>query len=45
MRIIILACMLPSAILAQTPKRQPIVLTDEAKVLHKDCLLVDGHNG
>jgi membrane dipeptidase len=44
MRTIILICLFPAALIAQTPKRNPIVLTDEAKALHKDCLLVDGHN-
>ncbi|HEX3147046.1 MAG TPA: dipeptidase [Gemmataceae bacterium] len=44
MRILILLCILTAPLLADTPKRQPVVLTDEARALHKDCLLVDGHN-
>ena len=44
MRSIILICLLPAALLAQPARRGPVVLTDEAKALHRDCLLVDGHN-
>ncbi len=29
---------------ADPPKRQPVVLTDAARAIHKDALLVDGHN-
>ena len=43
MRPFILLCLLPALLPAQS-KRQPVVLTDEARALHKDCLLVDGHN-
>jgi membrane dipeptidase len=35
---------LPTLAAADSPKRQPVVLTDEARAIHKDCLLVDGHN-
>jgi membrane dipeptidase len=44
MRPIIFLCLLASPLLAQAPKRQPVVLTDEARALHKSCLVVDGHN-
>jgi membrane dipeptidase len=44
MRPIIVHCLLASPLLAQAPKRQPVVLTDEARALHKSCLVVDGHN-
>jgi membrane dipeptidase len=43
MRSLILLCLLPALVVAQ-PKRQPVVLTDEARALHKDSLVVDGHN-
>jgi len=29
---------------AQSSKRQPVVLTDEAKAIHREALVVDGHN-
>ncbi len=44
MRTLILLGLLPATVLAQSPKRQPVVLTDEARKLHRDCLLIDGHN-
>jgi membrane dipeptidase len=44
MRPILLLCLLPAALAAQPARRQPVVLTDEARALHKDCLVVDGHN-
>jgi membrane dipeptidase len=44
MRPLILVCLLPAILSAQTPRRGPVVLTDEARALHRDCLLVDGHN-
>jgi membrane dipeptidase len=44
MRPIIFLCLLASPLLAQAPKRQPVVLTDEARALHRSCLVVDGHN-
>jgi len=44
MRFVIPLCLLPAVVAAQPPKRQPVVLTDEARALHKDCLVVDGHN-
>jgi membrane dipeptidase len=36
--------LLPAALLADEPKRKPIVLTDEARAIQKEALLVDGHN-
>ena len=27
-----------------SPTRQPVVLTDEARAIHREALLVDGHN-
>ena len=44
MRAILILCLVPVAIAAQPARRQPVVLTDEARALHKDCLVVDGHN-
>jgi membrane dipeptidase len=44
MRLFILLCLLSTPLIAEPAKRQPVVLTDEARALHKDCLLVDGHN-
>jgi len=43
MRSLILLCLLPALLPAQS-KRGPVVLTDEARAIHKDRLLVDGHN-
>lgn len=31
-------------LLAETPKRKTVVLTDEARAIHQEALLVDGHN-
>jgi membrane dipeptidase len=36
--------LLPSTLLADPPKRKPVVLTDEAKAIHREALLIDGHN-
>ena len=44
MRAILILCLVPVAIAAQPARRQPVVLTDEARALHNDCLVVDGHN-
>src|SRR3954447_15034186 len=44
MRPILLLCLVPAGLAAQPAKRQPVVLTDEARALHRDCLVVDGHN-
>ena len=30
--------------LADPPTRQPVVLTDEALAIHRDALVIDGHN-
>jgi membrane dipeptidase len=35
---------LPTVAFAETPKRQPVVLTDEARAIHREALVVDGHN-
>jgi membrane dipeptidase len=43
-RAILLLCLLPSVMLADPPKRQPVVLTDEARAIHRDALVIDGHN-
>jgi len=32
------------SLFAETPKRKPVVLTDEARAIHREALLVDGHN-
>jgi membrane dipeptidase len=42
--IIFFLCLLASPLLAQAPKRQPVVLTDEARAIHRDALVIDGHN-
>ena len=34
----------PAITLAETPKRHPVVLTDEARAIHREALVVDGHN-
>lgn len=34
----------PAGVLADTPTRKPVVLTDEARAIHAEALLVDGHN-
>ena len=48
MRILMLAhsfsWLLPATLLAEPPKRKPVVLTDEARAIHREALLVDGHN-
>jgi membrane dipeptidase len=44
MRPILVLCLLPAALAAQPARRQLVVLTDAARALHKDCLVVDGHN-
>ena len=42
-RAILVVLVLPAALLAQA-KRQPVVLTDEARAIHREALLIDGHN-
>jgi membrane dipeptidase len=42
-RALLLLAFLPASLLAQS-KRQPVVLTDEARAIHREALLVDGHN-
>jgi membrane dipeptidase len=43
-RAFLVLCLLPSVMLADPPKRQPVVLTDEARAIHREALVVDGHN-
>ena len=43
-RPLVLCLFLCAAVAADEPKRQPVVLTDEARAIHRDALLVDGHN-
>jgi membrane dipeptidase len=44
LRSVALVALLPAALLADPPKRKPVLLTDEARAIHRDALLVDGHN-
>ncbi len=44
LRSFIFALLLPAVILAESPKRKPIVLSDEARAIQKEALLIDGHN-
>ncbi|QDT28670.1 Membrane dipeptidase (Peptidase family M19) [Gimesia panareensis] len=37
-------CLAPRLSLAAPPERKPIVLTDRARQLHQQCLVIDGHN-
>lgn len=39
-----LLCLTPTLLLADPPSRKPVVLTDEAKAIHAEAFLVDGHN-
>ncbi|MCH8829493.1 MAG: dipeptidase [Planctomycetes bacterium] len=34
----------PALPAAEKPKRKPVVLTDRARKLHRQCLVIDGHN-
>ena len=43
-RPLVLCLFLCVAVAADEPKRQTVVLTDEARAIHRDALLVDGHN-
>jgi len=43
-RVILLVLILPATLRADTAPRKPVVLTDEAKAIHREALLVDGHN-
>jgi membrane dipeptidase len=36
--------LLPTTLLAEAPRRKPVVLTDEARAVHREALLIDGHN-
>jgi len=44
LRTFCLALISPCILLAEPTKRKPVVLTDEAKAIHREALLVDGHN-
>jgi membrane dipeptidase len=44
-RALLFVLLLPAPLLAEPPrKRQPVVLTDEARAIHRDALVIDGHN-
>ncbi|HKA07637.1 MAG TPA: dipeptidase [Gemmataceae bacterium] len=43
-RELMILSLLPTLAFAETPKRQPVVLTDEARAIHREALVVDGHN-
>jgi membrane dipeptidase len=44
-RVLLVLCLLPAVLVADPPrKRQPVVLTDEARAIHRNALVVDGHN-
>ncbi|HKB04889.1 MAG TPA: dipeptidase, partial [Gemmataceae bacterium] len=44
-RALLIVFLLPAPLLADPPrKRQPVVLTDEARAIHREALVIDGHN-
>lgn len=43
-RAILLTLLVPCTLFADGPTRKPVVLTDEARAIHKEALLIDGHN-
>jgi membrane dipeptidase len=43
-RVFTITLLIPCAVLADTPTRKPVVLTDEARAIHMEALLIDGHN-
>jgi membrane dipeptidase len=43
-RSVLVVLLVSSPLLADTPKRKPVVLTEEAKAIHREALVVDGHN-
>src|SRR5436190_15034124 len=43
-RALLLLAFFPTPSFAEAPKRQPVVLTDEARAIHREALVVDGHN-
>jgi membrane dipeptidase len=43
-RTLIVVLCLPATLLAEPPKRKPVVLTDEARAIHREALVIDGHN-
>ena len=44
MRAVLVLLLASSLSAADPPRRQPVVLTDAARDIHKEALLVDGHN-
>jgi membrane dipeptidase len=44
LRSAVILALVPTTLLADAPKRKPVVLTDEARAIHREALLVDGHN-
>jgi membrane dipeptidase len=43
-RVILLVLIVAAPLLADTAPRKPVVLTDEARAIHREALVVDGHN-
>ncbi|HJZ94287.1 MAG TPA: membrane dipeptidase, partial [Gemmataceae bacterium] len=43
-RSVLVVLIVSSPLFADPPKRQPVVLTEEAKAIHREALVVDGHN-
>lgn len=39
-----LICLIPVLVQAAEPERKPVKLTDRARKLHAECLVIDGHN-
>ena len=42
--LLIIGGLIPCVTEAAPPERKPVVLTDRARELHRQCLVVDGHN-
>jgi membrane dipeptidase len=43
-RCVLVLLLVSPPLFADAPKRQPVVLTEEAKAIHREALVVDGHN-
>jgi len=43
-RVLVVLLLFASLSPAQSSKRQPVVLTEEAKAIHREAIVVDGHN-
>ncbi len=41
---LITLCLVSRFVFAAPPARKPVVLTDRARALHRQCLVIDGHN-